>query len=171
MNAKRLIIILTALTLLTGAWILYYNLGVKGGRSVGEYAASIDAMIFGGNYSGAIEECSDGLRHYPESTELYILKARAYMLSGDTGKAIGTLDYGYKQTQSDDILERRMQITGELADNVGFIPLTETDIASEDPGNSPAASGGVSGGGEIEREPYVPDSTIRITIPNVLPPA
>lgn len=93
------------------------------------------------------------------------------MLSGDTEKAVGTLDYGYKQTQSGDILERRMQITGVLADNVGFIPLTETDIASENPDNSSAASGSVSGGSEIEREPYRPESSIRITIPNVLPPA
>ncbi len=165
-----MIIILAAITLLTAAWILYYNLGVKGGRTIGEYTASIDAMIFAGDYSGAIAECSDGLRHYPESADLYILKARAYMLSGDTEKALGTLDYGYKQTQSDAILEKRGQIDVVLVDNVVFIPLTETDIASEDPDNSSAASGSASGGSEIEREPYRPESSIRITIPNVLPP-
>ena len=169
MNAKRLIIILAAILLLTiAALTLYYNLAAKTGRSVGEYTASIDSLIFLGDYNGAVAECSDGLRYYPKNVELYILKARAYMLSGDTAKAIGTLDYGYKQTQSEDILEQREQIAVAFFDDAGFIPLTEIDAPSEDPDNSSAVTD-VSGE-ETAKGPYYPDSPIRITIPNVLPP-
>ena len=156
------------LLLLTAALILYYNFASKTSRSVGEYTASIDSLIFLGDYSGAVAECSDGLRYYPKNAELYILKARAYMLSGDDTKAIGTLDYGYKQTQSEDILIQREQIVAAVPDNVGFIPLTENDAPSENPDNSSAVTD-VSGG-ETTREPYSPDAPIRVTIPNVTPP-
>ncbi|MDE6728954.1 MAG: tetratricopeptide repeat protein, partial [Oscillospiraceae bacterium] len=101
--------------------IPYRNFAAKTGRTVGEYTASIDSLIFLGDYGKAVSECTDGLRHYPENAELYILKARAYMLSGDTVKAIGTLDYGYKQTQSGDILEQREKIAEAAADDAGFI--------------------------------------------------
>lgn len=160
---------MAALLLLTAASILYYNLAVKSGKSVEEYTASIDSLIFMGDYSGAVTECSDGLRYYPKNAELYILKARAYMLSGNIEKAVGTLDYGYKQTQSEDILEQREQISAVHVDNVGFFPLTEIDIpAEDDPGNSAAVSEVT--GGETAKEPYYPESPIRVTIPNVTPP-
>lgn len=160
--------ILLILLLLTIVFTLYYNFAPKTGRSVWDYAASIDSLIFLGDYSGAVAECSDGLRYYPDSAELYIQKARAYMLMGDSTKAVGTLDYGYKQTKSEDILRQREQIVEAVPDNIGFVPLTESDAPSEDPDNSSAVTG--ASGGETSREPYLPDTQIRITIPNVTPP-
>lgn len=145
--------------------ILFYNLAVKKGRPVGEYTASIDAMIFSGDYGGAILECADGLKHYPESADLYIMKSRAYMLSGDTSKAIGTLDYGYKQTQSNDILEQRELITEEFVDDIEFLPLTESIGSSEDT-NSSSAETSVPDADNAASEPYSPDSPIRVKIPN-----
>lgn len=160
---------MAAVLLLTAASILYYNLAIKNNRSIEEYTASIDALIFTGDYSGAVAECSDGIRHYPESEELYLLKAHAYMLSGDAGKALGTLDYGYKQTKSDKLLERREEIAEAFADDVEFLPLTEFADTSEKPDGSSAVTG--ESGGETELEPYHPDSQIRVTVPNVSPPA
>lgn len=169
MNAKRLIIILAAVTVLTAALTLYYNLTIKNNKSVGEYTASIDALIFAGDYSGAVAECSDGLRNYPESADLYILKARAYMLSGDTEKALGTLDYGYKQTQSGSILEQRERIADVSIDDIEFLPLPEPEVSTEAPDGSSAVSG-VSGSSYAAGAPYVPDSPITVTIPDVSPP-
>lgn len=154
--------------LLTVALTLYYNLAVKNKKSVGNYTASVNALIFSGNYSDAVSECSDGIRHYPQSADLYILKARAYLLSGDTAKALGTLDYGYKQTQSGEISEFREQIAeGLFIDDAEFLPLTESEISSEYPDGS---SSDVSDGGESVTESYHSDEPIKVTIPDVLPP-
>lgn len=155
--------------LLTAASILYYNIAIKNNRSVEEYTASINALIFAKDYSGAVAECSDGIRRYPESVDLYILKAHVHMLSGDTAKAIGTLDYGYKQTQSGLILEQREQLAEEFGDDVEYLPLTETGDFSEKPDGSSAAVG-APGDSETAKEPYRPDSSIKVTIPNVSPP-
>lgn len=114
-------------------------------------------------------ECSDGLRRYPESAELYILKARAYLLSGDTDKALGTLDYGYKQTQSGIILEQRGQLAVIPADDVEFLPLTEPLTYEEEQDGSPEAPD-LSDGGEAAMEPFYTDSPIRVAIPEVSPP-
>lgn len=161
---KRIIIV-TAAVMLAAASILFYNYTVKNKKSVGEYTASIDTMIFSGDYGGAVSECADGLKQYPESAELYLLKARAYMLSGDTAKAIGTLDYGYKQTQSKDILEQRDLLAEEFSDDIVFLPLTESVGSSTDTDNS-TAEAGVSDVGNTASEPYIPDSPIRVRIPN-----
>ena len=160
---KRIIMITAVI--LAASLILFYDLAIKKGRSVGEYTSSIDAMIFSGDYGSAVSECADGLKHYPESAELYLLKARAYMLSGDTEKAIGTLDFGYKQTQSDDILEQRDLIAEEFSDDVEFLPLTESAGTSEEIGGS-SAEIGVSDVGSAASEPYTPDSPIRVRIPS-----
>lgn len=166
MNAKRLIMILLIILLLTIAILIpYYNLAAKNGRTVSEYTASIETLIFLGDYAEAVTECSDGLRHYPENSELYILKARAYLLSGDTAKAVGTLDYGYKQTQSGDILEQRALIAVTAADDAGFDPLNEVDAPSENPDNPSVVTDDPSV--ETAKEPYYPDSPIRIIIPNI----
>lgn len=167
---KRLIIILTAAALLTAASILCYNLFIKKSKSVGEYIASVNSFIFSGDYGGAVAECADGIRHYPESADLYILKARAYILSGDTAKALGTLDRGYKQTQSEDILEHREQIAEVFIDSIEFLPLTEFSSSPENPDGSFAVSGESGIGDAAVREPYRPDSPIKVTIPSVSPP-
>lgn len=149
--------------------ILCYYLAIMDNRSAADYTASADAMIFAGDYGGAVAECSDGLRRYPESMELYILKARAYLLSGDSDKALGTLDYGYKQTRSEIILEQRGQLAGVPTDDVEFIPLTGSLISAEEQGGSPEAPD-LSDGGEAAMEPYYTDSPIRVALPNVSPP-
>lgn len=176
MNSKLPIIIVTALILLSAAaLILYFNLSKRNIRLAEEYAASAEALLLSGDYSGAVTECAVGLRHYPENTGLYILKSRAYLLSEDTAKAFGTLDYGYKQTGDKAILEYRAQLPETPVEDAEFLPLTEPGNNTAD--NPGSQSSEVIGSGNSEnsgtsgnRETYRSDTPIKVTIPNVTPP-
>lgn len=163
--------------LLTAALILLYNFTKSKAKPIGDYTASIESLIFSGDYEKAVEDCEDGLRNYPESAELYILKARAYALSGDLPKAIGTLDYGYKQTRSEAVLDHRSRLSLELVDDIRFLPLDEQN----DPQipDSPNSSGNTASGSETSTptsasapantaEAYKPDPKITINIPDTL---
>lgn len=155
--------------------ILYINFGKRNVRLAEEYAASAEALLLSGDYSGAVTECAIGLRHYPENTGLYILKSRAHLLSEDTAKALGTLDYGYKQTGDKAILEYRAQLPETPVEDAEFLPLTEPgDNTADNPGSQ---SSGVTGSGGSEDpgisgtgETYRSETPVKVNIPNVTPP-
>lgn len=156
------------------ALILYIDLSKRNVRLADDYAASAEALILSGDYNGAVSECADGLRHYPESAELYILKSRAYLLSEDTAKALGTLDYGYKQTRDKSILEYRTQLPETPVEDAEFLPLTEPgDNTGEAPGSQSSAvtgSGSEDPGTSGNSETYRPGTPVKVNIPNVTPP-
>lgn len=157
--------------LLIASLILLYNLVLKNEKTESEYTASANSLIFTGDYSGAVAECTKGLKEYPQNAELYLLKARAYLLSDNLEKAIGTLDQGYKQTQSEEILKQRNEITEKPIQDAKFDPLTEignTAVTTTEPSNVPDVSDASSAA--ITREPYVTEKPIEVEIPNVSPP-
>lgn len=146
-----------------------YNFVFKHEKTENEYIASANELIFAGDNSGAVKECADGLRAFPESVELYLIKSRAYLLSGDEKKAVGTLDMGYKTTQSPVLLEQRGEIDIEVTEDAEFTPLEEIKDPSASVSDVTSDTSDMSSV-EIEREPYVADTPINVRIPSVRPP-
>lgn len=153
---------------MTAAMILLYNFVFKGIKSEEEYTASANELIFAGDNSAAAEECAKGLRKYPKSAELYLLKSRAYLLEGDTSKAVGTLDQGYKQTQNTELLERRKEIADAPIDDVDFFPLETQEVTPQTSDTVSETSDTASTEPEAER--YVSEKPITVSIPEVTPP-
>lgn len=151
--------------------ILYFSQSKRNVRSVGEYTAAIEALILSGNCEKAVTDSTEALAHYPESAELYILRSRAYLLSGDPAKAVGTLDYGYKRTQSRVIADKRSELTESLIEDAEFLPLTKPENAAGADTSTPSAvsTGGADTAG-TSVETYRPDTPIKVTIPEVTPP-
>ncbi len=109
------------------------------------------------------------MKKYPNDDELYLKKAQAYLLAGDGEKALGTVEFGYKQTGSSALSQYREE----------NFPVT---ISS--PEFSEVAGGGVFGAPESDGQsdpvsdpqnkteytnPYPEEDEINVVIPSVQP--
>lgn len=71
------------------------------------YQAEIDRAITGQEYERALSLCNQALKAYPMEGNLYEQKAEIYYAQGEADLAVRILDYGYKQTGLESLLEFR----------------------------------------------------------------
>lgn len=71
------------------------------------YQAKIERAITSQEYGQALNFCNQALEAYPGEGSLYEQKAEIYYAQGETDLAIRILDYGYKQTGLENLLELR----------------------------------------------------------------
>lgn len=162
------IILITAAILLTAAVIFSrFEFNLRKTPSAFEYIAEAERLINIGEYASAAEKCSEGLKKYPNDDELYLKKAQAYMLAGDEEKALGTVEFGYKQTGSSALSQYRGEnfpVTvsspefSEVEGGVFDAPESVQPEKVTDPQNKTEYTA-----------PYPEDDEINVVIPSVLP--
>ncbi len=156
--------------LLTAAIIFtLVEINLRKASSAFEYIAEAERLINIGEYTSAADKCSEGLEKYPNDAELYLKKAQAYLLAGDEEKALGTVEFGYKQTGSGSLSEFREE----------NFPLTiSSPEFFETSGNG--VFGAPESGGQSDQvkdpqnrteytAPYPAESEITVVIPSVAP--
>lgn len=72
-----------------------------------EYLTRINRYMTGKEYEQALYLCKEALEKYPQEGTLYYKKAQIYQAQGETEMAIGTLDYGYKETGLEELKQLR----------------------------------------------------------------
>lgn len=165
-----MILIIIAIVLIAGAVILCIELNTRKSLSAYDYIAEAERLINSREYNLAVDKCAEGLKNFPREPELYLKKAQAYMQAGDETKALQTLEYGIKQTQS-----------GLLSDYMGEnFSLSETENSFFGVADNAEYSAPDNGGENNEdssdaveyNTPYPKDDSIIVDIPTVtLPPA
>lgn len=123
---KRLIIILIIVIAAAGAgtgWFIYYKIHNK--PDADEYISEVQISLNNKKYETAIDKCTEALKHYPDEAQLYILKAKAYGYNGENDKAIGILDYGYKQTHDESLTELKNDYVTSTEGDESFLPADE----------------------------------------------
>lgn len=105
MKTKKKIfaVIFTAVLILFAAVYVLYK--AKNNKDAEDYISQVQILIEEKKYDQAIQQCTQGLKEFPEQVQLYILKSQAYICEGDNAKAAGTLDYGYKQTGDERLIK------------------------------------------------------------------
>ncbi len=134
-----------------------------------EYIAEAERLINIGEYGSAAEKCSEGLKKYPNDDELYLKKAQAYLLAGDEEKALGTVEFGYKQTGSSALSQYREENFPVTISSPEFSEVTGGGVfnAPESGGQSDNVSG--SQNKTEYTNPYPEEDEINVVIPSVQP--
>lgn len=154
--------------LITAVIIWCVNLNDRTSVSPYDYIAQAQQLINLGEYDAAIDKCVEGLKKFPKEAELYLKKAQAYAGAGNNEKAVGTLDYGYKQTNSKELLDYREEKFGNsdtenayfgVSDSGEYNIPEEDEIKSGDISETPSYN-----------TPYPEENEISVAIPEVTPP-
>lgn len=120
-----------------------------------EYMTQIQQAVDVEDYQTALDWCQQALQEYPKEGTLYKTKANVYLKDGEKDMALGTLDYGYKQTGWEELKQMK-----ELYDTT-----QEEDIPYEPAQVAPGEE-------EEEMEPvedYVSYELPDISLPHVEP--
>lgn len=145
------------------------ELNLRKTPSAFEYAAEAERLINLGEYSSAAEKCSEGLGKYPNDPDLYLKKAQAYLLAGDEEKALGTIEFGCKQTGSEALAEYREENFPAAVSSHEFFEVTGSGAFS-------APEGGEQSDGVKDPQhktdytvPYPDEDEVIVRIPSVSP--
>lgn len=115
---KILILLLVLAAIGIGIWLYVAGSAVP----LDEYLTRINQYTGSSDYQQALELCNTALEQYPESGELYSKKAQIYQLQGNSDKAVGTLDYGYKVTGDAQLMEEKENYHTTQEEDVVFSP-------------------------------------------------
>lgn len=120
-----------------------------------EYLTQINHSMASEEYEEAMDVCQKALQDYPKEGMLYYKKAQIYQAQGETEMAIGTLDYGYKQTKLEELKELREEYDTTEEEDAQF---TSPQLASPEEED-----------GSEEVEDYSSYELPEITLPDVEP--
>lgn len=164
-----MILIIIAILLIAGAIILCIELNTRKSLSAYDYIAEAERLMNSREYYSAVDKCAEGLKIFPREPELYLKKAQAYMQAGDETKALQTLEYGIKQTQSgllDNYIEENFSFSETENSFFGV-----TDNAEYSAPENNGENNGGSSDTVVYDTPYPKDDRIIVDIPTVTPPA
>lgn len=146
-------LILLVLLLLIGLGVWWWHQSHV--VSLDEYLTQINLSMASEEYEKAMDVCQKALQDYPKEGMLYYKKAQIYQAQGETEMAIGTLDYGYKQTKLEELKELREEYDTSEEEDAQF---TSPQLASPEEED-----------GSEEVEDYSSYELPEITLPDVEP--
>lgn len=159
---KCVVFLLVAILLLCGGFLLYRHMTKKHEKTAAEYISEAQAMLDVEKYEKAEDICTEGLKQYSDSYELYIIKIQSYGLRQDYDMALRTLEYGYKQTGNENILYLLEEYTPYLdyEEDVSYLPISNNAHAA-------APQENISDWSSDEEKEYTKDKGINYIITDI----
>ena len=119
---KRIILVVICAAVLVTAVVLYRNYKADKIVTLQQYENDINELIHIKQYDEAIKLCVTAIKDYDQQPSLYILKAQAYLGNSNNSKAVGTLEYGYKQTNDKKIKTMLDSLKGDSGNEQYYSP-------------------------------------------------